>query len=207
MQSVFTGQMWQPLMSINVKVDVLDTNLLEKLTANPERTQLCVSASRILSNHNEPPVKHCSSLTRQLPQIQVPEPLGLMTEILAELNYADDILTCLGSERIYVWSNNQNPAIALRRILRQKTHEATDIRKYLKVSMADVQTFQDGHVPSYQLSVGFGTYGHHAANNFKVHYWGSRNASLSIGRFTSIAPNVEIFLDGNHCMDCASTWD
>jgi len=53
-----------------------------------------------------------------------------------------------------------------------------------------------------RLSVGRFTYGMH---NFKVMQW-NEGASLSIGRFCSIAKDVTVFLGGNHRTDWISTF-
>ena len=52
------------------------------------------------------------------------------------------------------------------------------------------------------VAVGNFTYGHDA---IQVMSWGE-NASLSIGKFCSIAHDVRIFLGGNHNSDWASTY-
>ena len=77
------------------------------------------------------------------------------------------------------------------------------LREHLDRAMDDREVSVGTVYGSYQLSVGFGTYG---LENAAFHFWGSRNASVAFGRFCSLAPDVEFFLDGNHQLGAASTY-
>jgi len=49
------------------------------------------------------------------------------------------------------------------------------------------------------------TLGAHTYGTARIHWWGE-DADLTIGRFCSIARNVEIFLGGNHRPDWVTTY-
>ena len=83
------------------------------------------------------------------------------------------------------------------------TATAALLREHLDRAMGDKVTVVASSLGQYALRVGFGTYG---LENAYVHFWGSPNASLTIGRFCSIATGAEFFLDGNHRLDAPSTY-
>lgn len=164
---------------------------------------MCLSAKSVFDEDATVSRAECASINTTLPLLHVPKPsVGLLSEIAAEFFHSNETSSMrkLLVGRTYVWTNNHDAAIGLRRQLRREMvslNEAAHLRLLLTFAMKDAVTFQGHPVPA-RVSVGFGTYGYNEDNNFSVRYFGSAGTELTIGRFCSIAGKVIVYLDGNH---------
>lgn len=70
------------------------------------------------------------------------------------------------------------------------------IKLHMNYLLCDRKLYIKSGYGVYTLIVGFGTYG--LKDKATIHYWGSKDLTLKVGKFCSIGARTEFFLDGNH---------